>query len=78
MIREMLIYSRFEVGKTVQSKICEGETMNLEAGIHCPHCRIFIENVNGEDGTIKHGETIKCPSCGLRMTRWGNGLECVL
>jgi len=52
------------------SKFKPGAILIFETGIICPGCR------KQSEPELNHGETRVCPYCGMKITRWGNMLEC--
>ena len=69
MIKETLMASDYMVYKRKRSKIDPTKHIQELIGIRCPSCK---EMAN----TIEHGTSRWCAGCGLKMTVWGNALEC--
>jgi hypothetical protein len=70
MIKENFLVSDHEVRTKVRSGVKWGWEHHVVSGFKCPCC--------GHIGReIDHGQTDNCQRCGLRMTVWGNRLECV-
>jgi len=68
MIKESFVFSNYEIETSVKSKIDKDVTHTISIGVICPSCKNKLP-------LIDHGESQICP-CGLRMTLYGNGLEC--
>ena len=73
MIRENLIWSDYQFYNEKQSQIDPLKTIRVEAGFGCPHCHEVVYR----PVTIHHGQTY-VHDCGLKMTVYGNGVECEL
>lgn len=71
MIKETLIYSDYEIITRKNSQIDSNKIIYYSDGLLCPKCKTKIED------EIKHGISLK-HNCGLKMTRYGNSLECEL
>jgi len=71
MIKETLIASRYEIQTQDTSRIDPTQTVTRIVGIGCPHCHVVLLGMWPE-----HGQTIECSKCGLKMTRFGNALDC--
>ena len=68
-IKETLTRSDYAFSEKVQSKIDPEKTLRVEAGLYCPRCKEKIESLD-------HGQSEICSNCHLKMTSWGNALEC--
>lgn len=68
---ESLVYSNYVIRVTRQSQIDTDATITEEAGFRCPRCK--VEHLY----SIEHGNSFTC-FCKLKMTRYGNSLECQL
>lgn len=71
MIKETLIWSDYQFYGEKPSIIDPLKKVQVEAGFGCPHCHKVIR----KPVTIEHGQTFT-HDCGLRMTRYGNSLDC--
>jgi len=65
-------FNKFDctIFKKEESQICQSYTHTVAVGVKCPHCGLI-----GDD--IPHGCSRLC-DCGLKMTVYGNALECIL
>ena len=70
-IREDLWHNDYEIYEERKSQIDPTKTINVQKGMMCPSCKKFIPVV------MAHGSTLVC-DCGLKMTLYGNRLECEL
>jgi len=70
MIKENLLYSDYEVHERKKSRIDRSKAIRIIKGLNCPRCKVLLP-------TLEHSATKSCPDCGLKMTRYGNSLECV-
>jgi hypothetical protein len=72
VIKETLIYSRYEVTEEVRSRIDSDVSNTKVVGWRCPKCK----DEKGRE--LRHAETKVCNVCGLVATRYGNALVCTL
>jgi hypothetical protein len=70
IIREMLVLSDYIREVRTQSKIDPSKTISEGARLACPRCKT-------ETDCPEHGLSTTC-RCGLVMTPYGNGLDCVV
>lgn len=68
VIKEILLYSDFEVIHKTPSRIEEGKESWWVVGLRCPGTDSHID-------PLEHGESAICPN-GLKVTRYGDALEC--
>lgn len=71
VIKEVLIYSNYEITENVKSKFDKGAETTVVIGFFCPRCKKRLT-----DKEIPHGNHFHCISCFLEMTRLGNQLIC--
>jgi len=72
IIKEELVCSDYEVYNTFVSEIDTSKTKEVCKSVDCPHCKTEIPH------KFIHGVTLVCSFCGLRMTPYGNRLDCEL
>lgn len=71
-IIEDLVYSDYTIlGET--SRIDPPTKLLNTSGLKCPHCRTAYIGL-----VLAHGQRIICGKCGLKITRYGNTLNCIL
>lgn len=71
LIRETLTASDYEILTYKISQIDPTKKIVDKTEMHCPRCK----KIGPE---IEHGHTYICPKCHLKITRYGNALECEL
>jgi hypothetical protein len=73
MTKETLTWSDYQFYAEKKSLIDPDKSIRVQAGFGCPHCHEVVNN----PVTIQHGQTY-VHKCGLRMTVYGNALDCEL
>ena len=71
LIKEILIASNYEVETLATSQIDPTKQVIVKTEMRCPKCKRLGPG-------LEHGKPYECPKCHLKMTRWGNGLDCEL
>jgi hypothetical protein len=69
-IRETLTYSDYHIIERPSSRTDPEAKLHVETGMKFPRCKTILP-------PLDHSQSQTC-KCGLKMTKYGNALECVL